>query len=524
MADPRPESQSIVVRYEDANGAELQVRLSHPFRVGRGEHCDVTIASPLVSREHAAFDNQDGTWWVVDLGSTNGLIVDGTSTQRAELGDGSVVQLGPGAPTLRISLGLGLPGSASTTASRPLGTAAVVVGSGGGLEAAADESGSVDEAIEHYLSGSSSRPAGERTRLIRVAYQVAAGRQRRKFQWALGIVGGLALIALLYGGVQSVRNRMLMSAADAVFAQIREQDVLISRLRQVVEAQRNADLDELLADLVEGRERLREEYDVYVSEFGIYRKLKSTEERLIYRTARTFNESEFTISADFVRRVQEQIHDYWLTPTGRRRYTDAIELAQGSGYRDHIGETLRSRGLPAEFFYLAMQESDFDEKAIGPETRWGRAKGMWQFIPATAEAYGLSTGLQANGPGVPSDDERLDYRKATDAATRYLLALHGKLTQASGLLVMASYNWGERRVERRLESLPTPEARFAAEFQDVPTTATERNYWRFLEAYEDRMPEETRTYVLRIFAAAVIGRDPRHFGFDFDNPLDRFAD
>ena len=33
------------------------------------------------------------------------------------------------------------------------------------------------------------------------------------------------------------------------------------------------------------------------------------------------------------------------------------------------------------------------------------------------------------------------------------------------------------------------------------------------------MPEETRTYVLRVFAAAVIGQEPRRFGFGFDNPL-----
>jgi membrane-bound lytic murein transglycosylase D len=33
------------------------------------------------------------------------------------------------------------------------------------------------------------------------------------------------------------------------------------------------------------------------------------------------------------------------------------------------------------------------------------------------------------------------------------------------------------------------------------------------------MPEQTKDYVLKIFSAAVIGQDPRHFGFDFDDPL-----
>jgi hypothetical protein len=33
------------------------------------------------------------------------------------------------------------------------------------------------------------------------------------------------------------------------------------------------------------------------------------------------------------------------------------------------------------------------------------------------------------------------------------------------------------------------------------------------------MPEETYGYVYYIFAAAVIGEDPQHFGFRFQSPL-----
>ena len=84
---------------------------------------------------------------------------------------------------------------------------------------------------------------------------------------------------------------------------------------------------------------------------------------------------------------------------------------------------------------------------------------------------------------------------------------------------MAAYNWGEHRVGPRLESLPTPRDVFQAEFAEVPADPSSRNYWTFLSEYGDRMPEETKDYVLKIFSAAVIGQDPRHFGFAFDNPL-----
>ena len=89
---------------------------------------------------------------------------------------------------------------------------------------------------------------------------------------------------------------------------------------------------------------------------------------------------------------------------------------------------------------------------------------------------------------------------------------------------MAAYNWGERRITARLDSIATPRAAFETTFDDVPKDPNARNYWRFLERYENRIPRQTKQYVLRIFAAAVIGQDPRNFGFDFDNPLQPYVE
>ena len=148
---------------------------------------------------------------------------------------------------------------------------------------------------------------------------------------------------------------------------------------------------------------------------------------------------------------------------------------------------------------------------------------MWQFIPSTGERYGLDPGpLSETAQRDPSDD-RQDFALASDAAARYLRDLHGVLTQASGLLVMAAYNWGEHRVAPRLESLPTPRDVFQAEFAEVPTNPSSRNYWTFLSEYGDRMPDQTKDYVIKIFSAAVIGQAPEHFGFEFGNPLEPYA-
>ena len=68
---------------------------------------------------------------------------------------------------------------------------------------------------------------------------------------------------------------------------------------------------------------------------------------------------------------------------------------------------------------------------------------------------------------------------------------------------MASYNWGENRVTRLIRKMPE--------------NPRDRNFWSLLEQHS--IPEETYDYVYYIFSAAVIGENPRLFGFDFDNPL-----
>ena len=67
--------------------------------------------------------------------------------------------------------------------------------------------------------------------------------------------------------------------------------------------------------------------------------------------------------------------------------------------------------------------------------------------------------------------------------------------------------------------MPEPRDVFREEFSAIPNNPASRNYWTFLSEYEDRMPEETKDYVIKIFSAAVIGRDPQHFGLDIQNPL-----
>lgn len=524
---------------------------TEPFTIGRGMQATLHVDSGRVSRIHAEVTFEDGRWVLHDAGSTNGTYYDGDRIDTVPLVGAMVVRLGREGPAVyfdveavggdaspdNVHVGgdVGAPyrgyagrpdedtspqrPSVSAMTAHPGAGGAVIPpddsASGEGAESGADDP-SVSQVIRRYFDADDDAPAGDRTRMIRQAYQKVQAEQKRTYA---GIIGGVALLliaALAFAIWQQIRVERLERNAQELFYEMKEQDVSTAQLRMVAEETGNAALEAQLDGLVERRRRQAELYEGYIEELGLYRSL-SPEEREIYRVARIFNESEFSMPAGFVREVKDVIRE-WQSSS---RFEDAIRRAEQNGYTGTIVRTMQEYGLPPEFFYLALQESNFDPCISGPETRWGIAKGMWQFIPTTAQAYGLSTGPRSDLRVCDDLDERHDFAKSTDAAARYLLTIYTELAQASGLLVMASYNWGEHRVAPKLEQLPeTPLDLVRQDFFDgVPANPQQRNYWRFLNEYRDRMPEQTKDYVLHIFAAAVIGQNPRLFGFDFDNPL-----
>ncbi|MDL1892470.1 lytic transglycosylase domain-containing protein, partial [Sphingobacteriales bacterium CHB3] len=157
------------------------------------------------------------------------------------------------------------------------------------------------------------------------------------------------------------------------------------------------------------------------------------------------------------------------------------------------------------YFYLGLQESDFIREQVGPQTRFGVAKGMWQFIATTAQEYGLKVGPLAALAKFDPADERHDPVKSTKAAAAYIADIYNTEAQASGLLVMASYNWGHNVVKGLIRKMPQ--------------NPRDRNFWTFFRQYKDKLPKETYNYVFYIVSAAVIGDNPELFGFKFKKPL-----
>jgi hypothetical protein len=91
-AGPSPLPNAQVRRWIEINGTRHQI--SRPTLVlGRSTEADVRIDDPGVSRRHCEI--RTGTPSTIqDLGSTNGIVVDGQHTTRATLRDGSRIVVG----------------------------------------------------------------------------------------------------------------------------------------------------------------------------------------------------------------------------------------------------------------------------------------------------------------------------------------------------------------------------------------------------------------------------------------------
>ena len=62
--------------------------------IGRSRECDVRLADTNVSRRHAELRQDGATYWLVDLGSTNGTDLNGRHVEREKLSDGDVITIG----------------------------------------------------------------------------------------------------------------------------------------------------------------------------------------------------------------------------------------------------------------------------------------------------------------------------------------------------------------------------------------------------------------------------------------------
>ncbi|MDB5202104.1 MAG: hypothetical protein JWQ27_1513 [Ferruginibacter sp.] len=195
-----------------------------------------------------------------------------------------------------------------------------------------------------------------------------------------------------------------------------------------------------------------------------------------------------TFSQDYVEKFAVSRRDYLIRTFGRSKkfFPKAISI-------------LKKYNVPAEFAVLIALESGFNANALSG----AGAKGYWQFMDDVAKEYNLriaenlpvttirktKSGKKITVTKKPVDD-RTNFLKSTIAAARYLKDRSRNLN-GDWLLIAASYNCGVGNVWNAMErsglSNPT--------FWDI----------------KNRLPAETRAYVMNFIALNVIFKNYENF-------------
>lgn len=152
-------------------------------------------------------------------------------------------------------------------------------------------------------------------------------------------------------------------------------------------------------------------------------------------------------------------------------------LKRAHKYFPIIEPILEEYGVPDDLKYVAVIESALTN-AVSP----AGARGIWQIMQSTGKEYGLEINSNV--------DERYNIEKSTRVAARYFLKSYERFD--SWTLAAAAYNAGNYGVHRQLER------------QEVD------------DYYDLLLGEETGRYVFRILALKEIMKDPKKYGFNFE--------
>ena len=487
-------------------------------RVGRASDCDVRFdvqRDPKVSNHHAEFLFEDGCWFVIDTASTNGTLVEGKRIAKHRLRQGEEIQIGKGGPLVRVEFDAadGMGGSmkteavAITSVQRAADRAPAPAGNSRFdtvqlKKISSDLKHAADTATANLAEIAGRKVAEERARVGGVSSgktmqimasafkQVQHGtraKTARRWLKVVAAVGGLAaLVVAVMGFVIAQQKRQI--------AEMVQQKERIDKEIDTVEQQMSEESDpERLAALEEKLNTLTGNAQSTLQALGKSDKKKAADlaeagdelDRQIRDILGKFDAATYAVPPIFKERLKFHVDE--LVKSSNLKFV----YSRKQRYWPMITREFGALGLPEEMAYVAWAETQFDPKARSA----AGAAGMWQMMPTTAQNFGLRVDARV--------DERFDPDKETRAAARHLANLLAEYGSDSFMLAMASYNRGEAGVRRVLHQIAREPGGFRKE---------KRDFWHLYRT--KKLPEETREYVPKVLAAAIVSRDAKKLGLE----------
>lgn len=157
-----------------------------------------------------------------------------------------------------------------------------------------------------------------------------------------------------------------------------------------------------------------------------------------------------------------------------RHSTTLIILKRVFRWREKLESILVEQGIPTDFFYLAVIESELE-----PYADSGKAHGFWQFTESVAKSQKLEISKYV--------DQRRDPLLSTKAAARHIKSNYDGFHNWT--LAAAAYNLGQ------------------------PTLRRVKNYQQVDSYYDLYLTSETARYIFRLLAMKLIIEAPEKYGF-----------
>jgi hypothetical protein len=485
-------------RWRATGDARLMVRLTHlsgslqgtcstspkaVIRIGGGAACDVRFDPALdarVSAYHAEIRFSQGHYVIVDVGSSNGTLLNGKVVRQHRLRSGDRLRFGgQGGPEVRFEI---------------------------------DDSVS---AVQAYSNSGNAQPGSQLIQPIAVPAQrptamsgaeansqamfvmaappnrAEATTQRNTGKyWKTIVLSLLTVFAVRF----AVKEAVMWEQKHQI-ERIANKKEAADREIQKIQLQIQLEADpERLQRLEDRLQVLTGKAQAAIGEMEQKDKLRAAEmaargdelDREIHRILRKFDADTYVVPPIFKERLKVQI-DQML----RRRNTKAVVYKRKRQYWPIIVREFSAVGLPEEMGYVAWVESQFNPYAESP----AHAKGMWQLMEFRAREMGLRVDARM--------DERTDVVKSTHAAAKYLANLHSQFGSDSFMLAVASYNKGENGMRRVLHEIAQ---------EPGGSRKEKRDFWRLYRL--KALPEDTVEYVPQILAAAIISNNPQKYGLE----------